>query len=308
VQRGNERIVLISLSAIPRVTLGDGPVSPLNVVWRSELRQRITLPQLGHLMLMFPLGDTAFVCSGLTIDASRYVWLTPTPNHQPVTLDILDPHIDQVPLCVLWLSPPFIAEMARFLNIPDNMQQLLHGLPLVQGDQMSAIVAQLASACRSRLTPEIIEDLFLEVVGEVLRLMRLRHQALQYLAKHKHDTIADLLPRLLLARQFVEACYAQELRTQDVANHVGLSEFHFARLFKAAFDITLRQHIIHLRLDTARRLLELPGSTVTETALHVGYGSLSSFIHAFSKRFGLAPAQYRALAKSEQDLTSVQTV
>lgn len=134
----------------------------------------------------------------------------------------------------------------------------------------------------------------MEVVGEVMRLMRLRHQALLRLAQHKDSTTADLLSRLLQARQFIEASYTERFKTRDVADYVALSEFHFARLFKTAFDITVRQYVIRLRLDKARHLLEQPQSTVTGVALEAGYGSLSSFIHAFTERFGASPAQYRA--------------
>jgi AraC-like DNA-binding protein len=249
---------------------------------------------LGHLLLIFPLGESAFSCAGITIESSHYILLTPGANHHIVALDLLESQAEASPMLVLWLSPPFLAEMARFLHIPDDLQQLLHGQPLLQGDPISSAAAELAAACRSGLDPEITEDLFLEVVGEVLRLMRLRHQALQKMARHKDGIVADLLPRLLLARQFIEARYTEDFRSQEVAERAGLSEFHFARLFRTAFDISPRQHVIHLRLDAARRLLEIPGNTVTEAAFQVGYGSLSSFIHAFSKRFELSPAQYRA--------------
>lgn len=296
--------MLVLLPETLPITPIQGPVSPLNAVWRGEPHRRVALPQLGHLMLIFPLGDTAVSCSGITVNPGRYVWLAPAPDHRPVTVDTLEPGADRALLLVLWLSPPFIVEMAQFLGIPDNLHQLLHGVPLLQGDQMSAVAAELAAACRPPLTLEITEDLFLEVVGEVLRLMRLRHQALERLAGHKHATVADLLPRLLQARQFVEARYTQDFKTQEVADYVGLSEFHFARLFRTAFDVTLRQYVIRLRLDEARRLLEQPAATVTETAFAVGYGSLSSFIHAFGRRFGRSPAQYQAQVKSAQDLTS----
>lgn len=293
------------LRKLPPITPIDGPISPLNAVWYAELRQRVQLARLGHLLLVVPQGEVAFVCSGITVEPSHYIMLTPTSGHPAVTLSALESQPGRFQVLVLWLSPPFIVDMARFLGIPDNLQQLLHGQPLLQGDRMSVAVAELADVCRSPLPPAVLDDLVLEVVGEVLRLMRIRHQALERMAKHKHDTVADLLPRLLRARQYFDARYTHGFTTQDVADQVGLSEFHFARLFRTAFDISPRQHIIHLRLDAARRLLELPDKTVTEIAFEVGYGSLSSFIHAFSKRFGLSPAQYRTILKSEQDLTSI---
>lgn len=292
--------MLILPTAPPVITTTQGLTSPLNGVWLGSPRDRVVLPQLGHLLLLFPLGETAVSLSHTTIPPAHYMLLTPT---QPVTLNTLT---QQAHILVLWLSPAFIGDMADFLNIPDNLQGLLQGIPLLQGDQMSELLLALAAACQPPTAPKLADDLFLEVVGEVLHLMRLRHQTLLSLAKHKPNTIADLLPRLMQARQFVEARYLEAIKLKDVADYAALSEFHFARLFKAAFDITLRQHIIRLRLDTARRLLEQPQARVTETALQVGYQSLSSFIHAFAKRFGLSPSQYQTQMKMAQDLTSPQ--
>jgi AraC-like DNA-binding protein len=289
--------MLILLNDIPPVTPVLGPVSPLNAIWYGTPRQRIRLPQPGHLLLVFPLNDTTVSCSDITVSGRQYILLAPSPDSQPVHLDVLGPDADQAQILVLWFSPPFITEMAGFLQIPDNLQQLLHGLPLLQGDQLSMVVAELAANCRLAPIPDILEDLLLEIIGELLRLMRLRHQALQRLASHRLDTVADVLPRLLQARQFVEARFSQKFKTREIADSIGLSEFHFARLFKTAFDVPVRQYVIRLRLDAARRLLEQPEASVTGTAYSLGYASLSSFIHAFTSRFGISPAQYQAWLK-----------
>ena len=298
--------MLIRLMEPPVVTAVNGPVSPLNAVWLGSPRHHLTLPQLGHLLLVFPLGETAVACSGITINTNQYLTMTPPLHPQPVALDMIDQDNSQICLLVLWLSPAFIVDMARFLNIPDNLGQLLHGVPLLQGDQMSGVLFDLANACQSLARIEIIEDYFLEAVGEIMRLMRLRHQALQSLAEFKRNTTDDLLPLLLQARQFVEARYTESIKTKDVADYVALSEFHFARLFRTAFDITLHQYVIRLRLDEARRLLEQPAATVTDTAYAIGYNSLSSFIHAFTRQFDISPARYQAQIKTAQDLTSPQ--
>lgn len=296
--------MLILPTQAPVMTAANGPISPLNAVWPGWLYRRLALPQWGHLLLVFPLGETAVSCSRITIHPARYLMLMSAVQQHAFTLEALEPQTGPARILVLWLSPAFIADMARFLNIPDNLRQLLHGVPLLHGDQMSGLLAELAAACHPPVAPAVSEDLFLEVVGEVLRLMRLRHQALLGLASYKRRTVADLLPRLLQARQYIEARYARPFKTQDVADYVALSEFHFARLFKAAFDITVRQYVIRLRLDEARRWLERPGTNVTETAFQVGYSSLSSFIHAFTRQFGVSPARYQAHMKNEQDLTS----
>jgi AraC-like DNA-binding protein len=202
---------------------------------------------------------------------------------------------------VLLLSPGFILDMADFLKIPPGLNQLLHNVPLPQGDELSYLLAELANACKFPMQLALADELLLDVVGEVLRLLRLRQQALDALAQRKQSTIDDLLPRLLQARQLVEARFLDDLKVEDVAMAVALSEFHFARLFKAAFGESLYQFIKRLRLDEARHHLLANDVSVTELGLQVGYSSLSSFIHAFRRRFGLSPAQYREQLQNEQD-------
>lgn len=287
--------MLILYNEPPAVTAAGGPVSPLNALWLGAPRAPVPLPQFGHLLLVFPLGEAVVSFPDVTVDAAQYVLFAPRVRGEltmdGVTRSPSDP--DEAAVLVLWLSPPFIADMARFLGISDSLGTLLSGLPLLRGDQMSAILLELAVTCR-KAAAGTTESLFLEVVGEILQRMRLRQQALLALSHHKQSTVSDLLPHLLRARQFIEARYAQRLKVRDVADYVAISEFHFARLFKTAFDTTVRQFIIRLRLEKARHLLEQPGATVTQTAADVGYQSLSSFIHAFSGRFGLSPTQYQS--------------
>jgi AraC-like DNA-binding protein len=295
----------ILLNQPPLALPAGGPLSPLNAVWLGSAPRPVTLPQYGHLLLVFPLAGTVVSDSGISAGPHHYLLLATAVEPQPITLHIAEAPADGSPaILVLWLSPPFIADMAHFLDIPGDLTQLLHGVPLWRGDSVSATLAELAVACRPPAEPERADDLFLEIVGEILRLMRLRHQALLALARHRRRTVNDLLPRLLQARQFVEAHYLQPLKVRDVADYVALSEFHFARLFKAAFDTTLHHYLIRLRLGEARRLLARPGSSVTGTALEVGYGSLSAFIHAFTRQFGVSPGRYQAQVKNEQDLAS----
>jgi len=285
--------VVIQFTEIPKIVPIEGLISPLNAVWYGKLSNSAVLPQMGHIILIFPIDGAAVNCSGITIDTDSYVFLRSTHDYDPVHLKVINKNSEATSLLVLWLSPPFIVEMAGFLIITENLRQLLHGVPLLRGDQISRTLSELAKACYSSLAMEIIEELFLEIVGEVLKLMRVRHLAIQKLSKHKNGTIDDLLPKLQQARQFIEARYSQKFKTRDVANIIGLSEYHFARLFKAAFEITIRQYVIRLRLDAAKHLLEQMDMSVTQTSLEVGYSSLSTFIHAFNKRFGLNPSQYQ---------------
>ena len=273
-----------------------GDCSPLNRIWLGRVTRPFPLPQLGYITLIFP-GKTAVACNSITLNPTHYVWLSQL--NEPVMLTGTAVHQDAT--LVLLLSPGFVLEMADFLGILPGLNQLLHNVPLPQGDGLSQLLAELKQACLPPVDLAIADELLLEVVGELLRLLRLRQQALEALVTRKQCTINDLLPRLLQARQLVEARYLEDLKVADVAAAVALSEFHFARLFTAAFNESLYQFLKRLRLDEARRRLLTSDVSVTEVGLQVGYSSLSSFIHAFRRRFGHSPAQYRKQLQSKQE-------
>ena len=276
--------------------VAEGACSPLNGMWLGRVTRPFLLPQIGHIYLIFP-GETAVSCNHITLNPNQYTMLT--NSAEPVTLR--GTAVPQGQTLVLLLSPGFILEMADFLNIPPGLNQLLHNVPLPQGDELSFLLAELAKACAPPVQLALADELLLDVVGEVLRLLRLRQQALGALAQRKQSTVDDLLPRLLQARQLVEARFLDDLKVAEVATAVTLSEFHFARLFKSAFGESLYQFIKRLRLDEARHRLLADDVSVTELSLQVGYSSLSSFIHAFRRRFGHSPAQYREQLQNEQE-------
>ncbi|WP_420645295.1 helix-turn-helix domain-containing protein [Candidatus Leptofilum sp.] len=284
---------LLRSTAFAGLTAVSTHYSPLNAVWLGRVTRPFPLPQLGHITLIFP-GETAVSCNNVTLNPSQYTWLTDVD--EPMIL--MGTAVSQAPCLVLLLSPGFALDMADFLGISPELNQLMHNVPLPQGDELSYLLAEMVKACTPPVDLLTADDLMVEVVGELLRMMRLRQQALAALTPRKQSTLDDLLPRLLQARQLVEARFLDDLQVVDVATAVSLSEFHFARLFKAAFGESLYQFIKRLRLDEARfRLLESDLS-VTELSLQVGYSSLSSFIHAFRRRFGLSPSQYRAQLQS----------
>lgn len=293
------RVLMIILQSVslPMDVTGV-PICPLNAIWLGELNQRMTLPQLGHLFLVCPLGNTVALCAGTVVDSNHYLFLTRPSEAQLYVLENLRPNDSDSALLVLLLSPGFIEDMAKFLGIPADLGYLLHAIPLPHGDTLSRLLQLLASTLQATPDRDEAEELFMEVVGQVLRLLRLRHDAMASLTGHKKNTVHDLLPRLLQARQFIEARYLEPIKTQSVAQHVALSEYHFARLFKTAFDITVHQYVVRLRLDKARHLLEASEMRVTDIALTIGYKSLSAFIHAFRRHFGMTPSAYQSLFKN----------
>jgi AraC family transcriptional regulator len=79
----------------------------------------------------------------------------------------------------------------------------------------------------------------------------------------------------------------------QLAARVGLSKFHFHRLFKGATGLSPARYHLNLRLDAARRLLRETNLSVVAVGLEVGYSNPSHFAQLFRRETGLSPSDYR---------------
>ena len=95
-------------------------------------------------------------------------------------------------------------------------------------------------------------------------------------------------------RQAVEAalwieansCEAVDLR--QAAEQIGLSRFHFLRVFAKVLGVTPHQHLVRSRLRHAARLLADDKRSITDVAFEVGFGDLSNFVRTFGRAAGVS--------------------
>ena len=64
------------------------------------------------------------------------------------------------------------------------------------------------------------------------------------------------------------------------------------------FDLSVEE--LYELLDTACDMLRDPDLKITDIAFHLHYDSLSYFLRAFKKRFGMTPTEYRAQLKVQR--------
>lgn len=101
------------------------------------------------------------------------------------------------------------------------------------------------------------------------------------------------------AIELLEQSGSEELRLAEIAKHVGLSPYHFLRLFKRECGVTPYQFLIRLRIRRAIQLLRDTKRPVTEIAYQVGFSDLSNFINAFRREVGCSPRQFRNARSNE---------
>ena len=97
--------------------------------------------------------------------------------------------------------------------------------------------------------------------------------------------------RIEEARRLIETKYDQDWTIARLSREVGLNERKLKHGFRLLVGNSIHAHLRHIRLDAAACLLR-EGLSVTETALSVGFESLSHFSRAFSEAKGISPSRF----------------
>lgn len=115
---------------------------------------------------------------------------------------------------------------------------------------------------------------------------------------------AYLYVRIVKAKLFIDAHFAEPIDVEAISGEAAFSKFHFIREFRAIYGCTPREHLSRCRIERAKELLA-EGAQVLDACLAVGFSSLSSFSRSFKRAAGSTPAVFRdaALARQEKGRT-----
>jgi AraC-like DNA-binding protein len=121
--------------------------------------------------------------------------------------------------------------------------------------------------------------------------------------KHSRaDVGARARRRAVEAALWIDEHSHEEVDLERMAKEVGLSSFHFLRMFASVLGVTPHQYLVGSRLRHAAALLADEGRSITEVALDVGFGDLSNFVRTFHRAAGASPGAFRRAARGERDV------
>ena len=99
--------------------------------------------------------------------------------------------------------------------------------------------------------------------------------------------------RLRLALDYMYANMHRDIALADIAGVVGLSQYHFARLFRNAVGHPPHHYLVTLRIEEAKRLLRASEVSISDIAFALGFQSHSRFTAQFRRHLGVTPSNYR---------------
>jgi AraC family transcriptional regulator len=99
--------------------------------------------------------------------------------------------------------------------------------------------------------------------------------------------------RLRRIKELVRAKMEDDLSLEDMAQSVGLSTAHFARMFRKSTGETPHQFVLRQRLERAKSMLRAPDARVLDVAVACGFKTQQHFAQVFRDLWGVSPTDYR---------------
>jgi AraC family transcriptional regulator len=99
--------------------------------------------------------------------------------------------------------------------------------------------------------------------------------------------------RLRRIKELVHAKMEDDLSLDEMAQSVGLSTAHFARMFRKSTGETPHQSVLRQRLERAKAMLRAPDARVLDVAVACGFKTQQHFAQVFRDVRGVSPTEYR---------------
>lgn len=199
-------------------------------------------------------------------------------------------HLHTIPdqCTILAFKPTFFKEITEtyprvlnsFLPNADKASILLHSTPLI--DQIHNRLFRLLHAPkRDQLK---IDWLITELIINVFeRYETLENKNLPHTKIRRVQTVEE-------AKEFITSNFSHKIALSEIASHVHMSTFHFARIFKQTTGYSPYDYLCQYRLSEAAYLLANHSMNVSEIAYHTGFSDPFSFSTAFKKFTGFSPS------------------
>src|SRR6202023_3162799 len=99
--------------------------------------------------------------------------------------------------------------------------------------------------------------------------------------------------RLRRIKELVHARMEDDLSLDEMAQSVGLSTAHFARMFRKSTGETPHQFVLRQRVERAKAMLRVPDVRVLDVAVACGFTTQQHFAQVFRDACGISPTGYR---------------
>jgi AraC family transcriptional regulator len=134
--------------------------------------------------------------------------------------------------------------------------------------------------------------LFLDSVEQAMAVALVKDHAVRHRPVQMHRGGLGSA-RLRRIRELVDVKMEDDLSLDEMAESVGLSTAHFARMFRKSTGETPHQFVLRQRVERAKAMLRAPDARVLDVAVACGFKTQQHFAQVFRDVCRVSPTEYR---------------
>ena len=143
-----------------------------------------------------------------------------------------------------------------------------------------------------------LSDLYIqkaELMTDVLSLHRLNAQmVLDFTGRVEAEKAGVHHSRLVrAAREFILLHIGQNVTTQMLAKELGMNRTYLCKVFAEETGLTVGRYVTQVKMEEAKRLMDVTQKSIAEIAGYLGFSSQSYFQRVFKLYTGMTPGMYR---------------
>lgn len=158
------------------------------------------------------------------------------------------------------------------------------------------LLSQIALALWQELEqPAPAGKLYAQTAGQMLALHLVRHYTSSSVALRELPPPPQGLTdrQINHVQDFILTHLNEDLSLDTLAQQIGFSPYHFARLFRKTTGASLHQAVLRQRIERAEWLLQETDMPLAHVASACGFADQSHMTQVFKRALGLTPRAYR---------------
>jgi transcriptional regulator GlxA family with amidase domain len=100
-------------------------------------------------------------------------------------------------------------------------------------------------------------------------------------------------PEIVRVQEYIESNFQDKITVDELCDKFGIARRTFERRFKKATNNTVLEYWQRVKIEAAKRQLEMSRKTVGEVMYEVGYNDTKAFRDIFKKVTSMSPVDYR---------------
>ena len=143
-----------------------------------------------------------------------------------------------------------------------------------------------------------LSDLYIqkaELMTDVLSLTRLNAQMVLDFTGRVEAEKAGIhhSPLVRKARDYILSHIGQSITTEALSKELGINRTYLCKRFTEETGLTVGRYVTHVKMEEAKRLMDITNKTIAEISGYLGFSSQSYFQKVFQRQYGITPGKYR---------------